>query len=218
MSAFVLSHLLAFLLAGGSGVDLNIFFNALAAAVIACGIALSDITFATVGLRPAVLNSTAGFMFGFLFISIMTFVPGQLRHDREMIRVLPAHESEFNSAVDFVKTRPGPALCESLLLCYEAGKPFEYEPYSVRDLLRTGRLHEDEILQLLRTNHFQTVQIALRSDEVNLKEWVDLRASLGSDQKESDKERRFTPAFMRELLDDYQLSKRTSDMAIFCPK
>ncbi len=217
-SAFVLSHVLAFLLAGGSGVDLNIFFNALAATAIACGIALCDIIFATAGLRPAVLNSTAALMFGFLFISIMTFVPGQLRRDREMIRVLPAHESEFNSAVDFMKTRPGPALCESLLLCYEAGKPFEYEPYSVRDLLRTGRLHEDEILQLLRTNHFQTVQIALRSDEVNLKEWVDLRASLGSDQKESDKERRFTPAFMRELLDDYQLSKRTSDMAIFCPK
>jgi hypothetical protein len=189
VSAFVLSHILAFLLAGGSGVDLNIFFNAMTA-----------------------------LMFGLLFISIMTFVPGQLRRDREMIRVLPAHESEFNSAVDFVKTRPGPALCESLLLCYEAGKPFEYEPYSVRDLLRTGRLHEDEVLQLLRINHFQTIQVALRSDEANLKEWVDLRASLASDQKESDKERRFTPAFMRELLDDYQLSKRTSDMAIFCPK
>src|SRR6266702_2554146 len=217
-SAFVLSHVLAFLLAGGSGVDLNIFFNTLAATVIACGIALSNITFATAGLRPAVLNSTAVLMFGFLFISIMTFVPGQLRRDREMIRVLPAHESEFNSAVDFMKTRPGPALCESLLLCYEAGKAFEYEPYSVRDLLRTGRLHEDEVLQLLRINHFQTIQVALRSDEANLKEWVDLRASLASDQKESDKERRFTPAFMRELLDDYQLSKRTSDMAIFCPK
>jgi len=54
VSAFVLSHILAFLLAGGSGVDLNIFFNAMTAAVIACGIALSDITFATVGLRPAV--------------------------------------------------------------------------------------------------------------------------------------------------------------------
>ncbi len=218
VSAFVLSHILAFLLAGGSGVDLNIFFNAMTATAIACCIALSDITFAIAGQRPAVLNSTAALMFGLLFISIMTFVPGQLRRDREMIRGLPAHESEFNSAVDFMKTRPGPALCESLLLCYEAGKPFEYEPYSVRDLLRTGRLHEDEVLQLLRTNHFQTVQIALRSDEADLKEWVDLRASLGSNQKESDKERRFTPAFMKELLQDYQLSMRTSDMAIFCPK
>src|SRR5712664_4690767 len=216
-SAFVLSHVLAFLLAGGSGVDLNIFFNALAATVIACGIALSDISFASVGLRPAVVNSAAALMFAFLFVSIVIFVPGQLRRDREMIRVLPAHENEFNSAVELMKTHQGPALCESLLLCYEAGKPFEYEPYSVQDLVRTGRLHEDELLQLLRTHHFQTVQIELRSDEGDLKEWVDLRASLNSDQKEPDKVRRFTPKFMKELLDDYQLSKRTSEMAIFCP-
>src|SRR6266704_97131 len=218
VSAFVLSHILAFLLAGGSGVDLNIFFNAMTATIIACCIALSDITFAIAGQRPAVLNSTAALMFGLLFISIMTFVPGQLRRDREMIRGLPAHESEFNSAVDFMKTRPGPALCESLLLCYEAGKPFEYEPYSVRDLVRAGRLPEEKVLQLLRTSHFQTVQIGLRPDEESLEGTADLLASLGSDQKKPYTERRFTPKFMKELLEDYQLSIRTSQMAIFCPK
>jgi hypothetical protein len=217
-SAFVLSHVLAFLLAGGNGVDLNIFFNALTATVIVCGIALSQITFALAGLRPAIVNSTASLMFAFFFISIMIFVPGQLRRDREMIRALPAQENEFHSAVIFIKARPGPALCESLLLCYEAGKPFEYEPFSVRDLVRTGRLHEDDVLEQLRTHHFQTVQIALRSDEEHLEESVDLFASLSSAQKEPNKERRFTPNFMKELLEDYQLSKRTTQMAIFCPK
>ncbi len=216
-SAFIMSHLLGFLLAGGSGVDLNIFFNALAAAAIACGLALSDITLALAGSRPSVSNSTPALMFAFFFISIMIFVPGQLRRDRQSIRVLPVHENEFRSAVELLKTRPGPALCESLLLCYEAGKPFEYEPYSVRGLVRTGRLHEDEVLQLLRTHHFQTVEITLRPDEEDLIE-SDLRASLGSDQKKPDTERRFTPKFMKELLEDYQLSMRTSQMAIFCPK
>lgn len=75
---------------------------------------------------------------------------------------------------------------------------------------------EDDVLQLLRTHHFETVQIALRSDEEDLKEF-DLRVSLSSDQKGPDKERRFTPNFMKELLEDYQLSKRTAEMAIFCP-
>jgi len=215
--AFVLGHVLAFLLAGGSGVDLNIFFNALASTVMACGIAVSDTTFASGGLRHAVWKSPAALMFGFLFISIMTFVPGQIRHDRELIRALPAHETEFNSAVGFVKARQGAALCESLLLCYEAGKPFEYEPYSVRDLLKTGRLHEGQVLQLLRTHHFQSVQIALRADEQDLSE-DDLRMSLTSDQKEPDKQRRFSPKFMNELLADYQLSMRTSEMALFCPR
>ncbi len=64
VAAFVLSHGLAFLLAGGYGVDLNIFFNAFAATVIVCGLALSDISSALVALRPGGLNSTATLMFG----------------------------------------------------------------------------------------------------------------------------------------------------------
>jgi hypothetical protein len=215
--AFVLTHILAFLLAGGYGVDLNIFFNAFAATVIACGLALSDITSSILAMRPGAFNATASTMFGLFFISVMIFVPGQLRLDRQQLRALPAQVKEFSKAVEFLKSRPGPALCESLLLCYQSGKPFEYEPFSVRDQLKTGRLHEDDVLQLLRTYHFQTVEIALRSDEEGLDE-SDLLASLASDQKDLDQERRFTPNFMQELLRDYQLSMRTSQMAIFTPK
>lgn len=214
--AFALSHVLAFWMAGGFGVDLNIFFNALATTVIACGMSLSDITVAAEKWPPG-LRSAAPVMFAIFFVNIMIFVPGQLRRDRQGLKVLPVRQIEFESAVEFVKSRSGPALCESLLLCYEAGKPFEYEPFSVRDLVKTGRLPEGDALQLLQTHHFATVQIDLRSDEEKLKD-PDLRASLSSDQTLPDTERRFTPNFMKELLEDYQLSKRTSEMAIFCPK
>ncbi len=216
-SALIFSHMLAFLLSGGAGVDMNIFFTPLAATVMACGLALSDISFALAGWRPAIWNSAAALMFGFFFISIMIFVPGQLRRDRGKMRTLPGLENEFRSAVEFTKARPGPALCESLLLCYEAGKPFEYESFSVRDELKTGQIREDDVLQLLRTHHFQTVQINLRSDEEDLKEWADLRAKLLSDQMDPDKQRNFTPNFMKELLADYHLSKQTSELAMFSP-
>jgi hypothetical protein len=185
--------------------------------VILCGLALSDITSALAELRTNALISAPATMFALLFISIMNFVPGQLRRDRQQMRLLPAQEKEFNSSVEFVKAHPGPALCESLLLCFEAGKPFEYDPFSVRDQIRTGRIHEDDVLQLLKTHHFQSVQIALRSDEADLNTF-DLQASLSSDQKDPDKERRFTPNFMKELLQDYQLSMRTSQMVVFIAK
>jgi hypothetical protein len=215
--AFVLSHTLAFLLAGGFGVATNIYFNAFAVTLMICGLALSDITSKLLASPSGALNSAAAMMCGLFFVSILIFVPGQLRRDRQRMRVLPGEESEFKSAVEFLKSHPGPALCESLLLCYEAGKPFEYEPFTVRAQIKAGRLQEDEVLHLLSTRHFQTVQIALRSDEENLSE-SDLRASLSSDQTQPDTERRFTPRFMKELLEDYQLLKRTSQMALFCPK
>jgi hypothetical protein len=215
--AFVLSNALAFLLAGGAGIDLNIFFSALVTTVIACGFALSDTQFALAGRWSDAWNTTAALMVSILVFDIMLFVPGQLRRDREKMRNLSALEDEFRSSVEYVKAHPGPALCESLLLCYEAGKPFEYEPFSVRDEIDTGRLKDDEVSQLLRTHHFQTVEISLRTDEQDLND-ANLRASLTNDQRDPDKLRRFTPAFMRELLADYQLSKRTSQMALFCPR
>lgn len=215
-SAFLLSHTLAFLLGGGAGVDMNIFFNAWATTVMACAFALSDITFEFAAWRPSIWNSAGALALALFFMSIMVFVPGQLRRDRERARTLPSLESEFQSAVEATKARPGPALCESLLLCYEAGKAFEYEPFSVRDELKTGEVKEDDVLELLRTHHFQTVEINLRSTEENL-EWPDLRTSLTSDQTDPDTVRNFPPSFLKELVADYHLSKRTSQMALFVP-
>jgi len=215
--AFVFSHALAFFLIGGFGVDLNIFFNALASAAIACGLAISDMSAEAREWRTARWNSAGALIAALFCISIMVYVPGQLRRDREKNRELRAREGEFDSAVEFLKGHPGPALCESLLLCYEAGKPCEYEAFSVRALLRSGTLAESDVLQLLKTRYFQTIQIALRSDEEKLN-GLAFWASLQSAQEEPDTERRFSPNFMKELLEDYQLSKRTSEMAIFSPR
>lgn len=216
VAAFVLSHGLAFLLGGGYGVDLNIFFDGFAVMVIVCGLALSDVSSAIVALRPGGLNAAAAMMFGLFFISIMVFVPGQLKRDREQLRALPAQEKEFQSAVTFLRAHPGPGLCESHLLCYEAGKPFEFEPFSVRDQVQTGRMREEDVLQLLKTRHFQTVELWVLSDEESLND-AQLQASLAADQKDFTQERRFSETFLRELLNDYRLSMRTTSMAIFTP-
>ncbi len=214
VAAYILSHGLAFLLCVGYGVDLNIFFNCYLATVIVCGLALSDLTSVRVASLPGGLNPTAALMSGLFFFSVLIFVPGQLKRDQAQVRSLPTREMEFQSAVAFLKAHPGPALCESHLLCYEAGKPFEFEPFSVRDQVMTGKIHEEDVLQLLKTHHFQTVEVALRPDEEDLSD-AELRASLGNDQKDLQKIRRFSPNFMNELLGDYQLSERTSDMAVF---
>lgn len=216
VAAFVLTHGLAFLLGGGYGVDLNIFFDGFAVTVIICGLALSDVSSALVALRPGGLNPSAAMMFGLFFISIMIFVPGQLKRDRAQMRALPAQEKEFQSAVTFLKAHPGPGLCESHLLCYEAGKPFEFEPFSVRDQVQTGRMREEDVLQLLKTRHFRTVELWVLSDEEHLND-AELEASLAAEQKDSTQERRFSEAFLRELLKDYRLSMRTTSMAIFTP-
>src|SRR5271166_5160086 len=41
-AAFLFANALAFVLAGGDGVDLNIYFNAFAAGVMICGVAVAE--------------------------------------------------------------------------------------------------------------------------------------------------------------------------------
>jgi hypothetical protein len=93
----------------------------------------------------------------------------------------------------------------------------EIDAFSLAEELKTGQIKEDDVLRLLSSHHFQTIQIALRTDEDTLKNWEDLRGSLASDQKDPAKLRRFPSSFMKELLADYHLSKRTSEMALFSP-
>jgi len=205
-SAFFLSHLLAFLLAGGDGVDPNIFFNAFMMTVIVCGIALADITSPFARLRPAMPNSgVAAALIMALSMTVLINVPGHLVRDFREIQALRSRENEFRSTVQFVKGRSGPALCESMLLCYEAGKALEYEPFFVRDQLKLDPVHDYKFIQLLRTQHFQTVQI-----------------NMSEDGKSTDDEEPFTRNFIRELSQYYVVAMQTPHSVVCgapsCPR
>lgn len=207
VSAFILSHALAFCLAGGDGVDVNIYFNALAAAVILCGAALSDV--ATVARNVALHFSqpgpTAAVMLA-LFASIVIHVPGQLQDNYANSKLLTIQNAEFLSATQFVRARPGPALCESLLLCYQAGKPYQFDPLVIRDQIKIGKLDEREVLRLLETHQLQIVQLTVSPE--------DAKASPESLVKERS---RFTGKFMQQLVDNYRIALRTSQLLIFVP-
>lgn len=204
--AFFLSHFAGFFFVGGDGVDFNVFFNALMATVILCGIALTEVTFASARSRPTLLNLSAGpVLMLAVFGSVLINIPGLLLNDFGDARNLRHREVEFRSAVQFVKTRSGPALCENLLLCYQAVKPLEYDAFFVLDQLQIGRLQEDQVTKLLRTHYFQTVQVNVPEEQANR-------------PAELVEPRRFTRTFMRELGERYAVGMRTSQLIVFVPK
>jgi dolichyl-phosphate-mannose-protein mannosyltransferase len=150
----------------------------------------------------------AGVVAGLLLLT--AFLPAAYRcatlgYPAELVRssLRPAFEAEFTGLVRYIQTRNGDALCEALLVCYEAGKPEVYDPYLVTQLLSTGKLPESDILRLLDERHFAVVQ----TDIVN---GVDPLAVSGHD--------RFSPAFMRHLFDNYRMVWRTGHFAAFVPK
>jgi hypothetical protein len=53
----------------------------------------------------------------------------------------------------------GPAICESLLLCYRAGQPFTLDPFNSRQLILAGKLDQKELIQRIAARAFGVVQL-----------------------------------------------------------
>jgi hypothetical protein len=205
VTALLLTHLVAVLLAGGDGVDVNILFGAWFVTVIACGLALVDLAHAAPALRTIAphLNFSLALMF-WLFLSVLINVPRDSYRDFRRFGAIGADEKDFRSAVRFLQARAGPALCESPLLCFDAGKPYDFDPYYVKDQLSIGRLREDDIVQKLKTHYFKTVQLMQ----------VDGEPIQLSDPK---RDPYLTPNLMTQLLDNYRVAMTTATMLVLVP-
>ena len=71
-----------------------------------------------------------------------------------------AHEkaaAEFLAAAGRLLAIPGPALCESLLLCYEAGKPLIVDPFIARSDILSGRASEDALVADIAQHRFAVI-------------------------------------------------------------
>jgi hypothetical protein len=61
--------------------------------------------------------------------------------------------------VDFIGRQPGGAICESLLRCYEAGKPHVYDPFNATRFIDIGRLDPDAMVERLKNHEFGAIQM-----------------------------------------------------------
>jgi hypothetical protein len=198
--AFVGAHAFAFLFTPGDGTDWNHLFEPMFCLALIGAVALHDVEWVVDRVRLKSVFLTGLLLMPFFLGSLVT-LPPRLKSDWERIKGLPQMEREYAAAVEFLKSRPGPALCESLLLCYDAGKPMTYEAFAVASLVKTRRIDEYDVLVMLRQRHWATIEIDLGANEP-------LQASA---------RRRFSKAFMRELFRDYGPALRTSDYALFVP-
>jgi hypothetical protein len=100
-----------------------------------------------------------------------------------------------------LKQHPGPALCEDLLMCYDAGKPHFYDAFFANDQMKIGRISEAEVSGILKSEYFKTIQLAIRADQ-----------PLAEGARD-----RFPAALMSVILEHYRPVVRASEFAILVP-
>jgi len=157
---FFWSLLVGVAFAGGAGVINNTFFDAFFAMSIIMGACLDSLWKAPIPnlgkggrwrfLVPVLLYSTV----------VMAFVARDLNVPK-LLSDLPEQERAYKTEVSFLAAQPGPAICESLILCYDAGKPYILSSFGFTSRVRRGKLNSNELVKQIAEKKYGAIQTSL---------------------------------------------------------
>jgi hypothetical protein len=197
----IVTHLFAVYFSGGDGVAANVFYPPLMADLLVCVMTICRLEdgfaaepHARTSFRIALAVTT---------LALVIMVPFRLHYDIVAQRRMPAATRAAEQAIAALKSTTGPAICEDLLLCYESGKPMDYDPYYVHDQILIGRMKESTALAMLTAHHYAAIQIDGAVDARSLPQR---------------KDQRFSKPFLRRLLAQYRPVLVTPIYSVFVPR
>jgi hypothetical protein len=154
---FFSSLLIGAAFAGGSGVSTNTFFDNFFAMSIIMG-AFLDWSWKA-PIRSLGKGGRWRFLMPVLLYSciVFTFFPWGV-NVRRMLAELPERQRVFESEASILAAQPGPAICDSLLLCYDAGKPYAFQSFGFRALVRMGRMNSSAVVNQIAEKKYGAIQ------------------------------------------------------------
>jgi hypothetical protein len=199
--AFGLSTVAGCVFVSGAGGEGNLLFDSVVALALCLGVLGAKLPgWAATTPRPAAF---AAIVLTAPFVAAIFPVLAAAPANAAQAASAAQRQQEFERLVQFVQSQPGPALCESLLACFEAGKPKLYDAYVVSNLLSTGKLREAEVLALIEQRRFNVIQL----DRPETNRPITIQGHS-----------RFSPAFMTRLFTNYREGFSVSGYAAFVPR
>jgi len=189
---------------GGRGVSINVFFSNTVAMSILLGIFFEQVRAASDQWPRQRVLLRAGVplvCFASLFIALIC---NDILSPFDYCERLHWERARFVQQVAFLRAQPGPALCESLLNCYFAGKPYVYDPFNSTSLILKGKLDGSLIVAGLQAKEYGAIQFSTPP-------------SLSS-EKPVLSEERFVDPIVEATDKNYRLGLRTKDGAIYVPR
>jgi hypothetical protein len=145
------------ILAGGAGVDVNAMFDADISLALGAGLVLGRLlresrpvphlvgrTFALAALIPLVLPA---------------FQSNEWRDWTFWLAPLREETALAGQDIKFLRTNSGPAICESLALCYWAGKSEPVDVFNLDQQIRSGARDPEPFLQRIGARHFAAIEL-----------------------------------------------------------
>jgi len=182
---------------GGQGVSINALFTALLATAILIGLFFSEASSAQWRWAEHPIAGYAPLLL-FSWLLIPLIISGNWNPLRSLREIAMAQQ-RFDEDVELLRAQSGPALCESLLRCYFADKPYSYDPFNATRLIQFGKLNASVIVEDVRQQKFAAIQL---SEPI---------------RTERDSER-FDPTIMAAIKMNYFPALEHKDAVIYIPK
>jgi hypothetical protein len=154
---------------GGEGVSINAYFGVFLAMSVLVGLFFGDVLDPAAGpaKTPWLTGANASLVvFAWLLIPWLVVPPlseqqgpGDRWNPVAAWRRLSAEQARFDEETALLRTEQGPSLCESMLRCYFAGKPYVYDPFNATRFIHLQKLDPQPIVAALREHRYSTVQL-----------------------------------------------------------
>jgi hypothetical protein len=138
----------------GSGVAVNVFYEGMIAMSIIAGWVMSDIAKRACAGKASWLPMLVAVP---LLVSAGPVVAG-FYSSAPPRKTLAEADRIYRQDIAYLVSKPGPAICLDLVLCYSAGKPLEYDPFFSRELIGTGRLDGRIMAGELASQKYSVIQ------------------------------------------------------------
>lgn len=191
------------LFSAGDGVSFNILLELVFAAGMGCALAVLHLRKVGATFRVQVA------------VALLATVPIHFSA-LEPVRRLPnlssdinAVSSEFQDDMAWLAARPGKAICESMLLCLEAGHELVMDPFNARQMIVTRRLDESGLIRQINARQIAVIQ--LRAPIIlNDKGEIITPTFL--------KFERFTKNFLYATAANYRIARESSGRVFYVPQ
>ena len=217
----IVSIFVATITSGFEGASYNMFQDAAVFVAIAAGVSLRE-------LRSRILVGGLGLALAHQRVAklalslsplllaqpILARCPqafAQIYHAASLFDADRRAEQSFSAEAEYISKKHGPAICESLLLCYRAGQPFTIDPFNSRQFILAGRLDENKLIQRILAREFAVVQ--LRADICD-----DPKAVFCHILHHQRKFSRFTDDVLYAVDRYYRIAWRSQDGTFYVPK
>jgi len=208
----MISILSASVLSGFEGTSYNMFQDPAVFLGVAAGIAISELhklEFSSGWVRT--LASALPLLVAQPILARAPDAVAQAYNGRALWDAARNRQTVFLADAEYIADRPGPAICESLLLCYTAGKSFLLDPFNSRQYILSGRLDQGELIRRIAAHEFSVIQLkADICDDPSTKSCRILHYRQKID--------RFTDPVLYAIDEYYEIARRSAFGSFYVPK